>query len=482
MSGDVTDDSAIIWSRTDRPCRMLVEWSTDPACKDARARRPVPALPSTDFTARVDLRELPSGQDIFYRVTFIDLSDARNTSEPVIGHLKTGPGASRRNVTFVWGGDVNGQGWGINPDWGGLRMFETMRKVRPDFFIHSGDTIYADGPILPEVRLPDGTVWKNRVIPGIEKVAETLEEFRARYRYNTMDEHLRRFHGETAAFMQWDDHEVRNNWWPGQKIPESDTRYKERSVDLLAAYGTQAFFENSPIRIHPLENTRIYRSARYGPDIELFILDERSYRGPNSSNLQTAPSAATHFLGPEQMAWLKQGLRASKSTWKLIASDMPVSLCIADPTATEGWANNDGGGPKGRELELAEILRFIKSNKITNVIWLTADVHYAAAHYYEPSRGALADFTPFWEFVAGPLHAGTFGPGRLDPTFGPTVKFNSVPNDLVQGPPPSAGLQFFGLGRLDAATRVLTIELRDLSGARLYSVDLEPSPMEPLLG
>ena len=73
-----------------------------------------------------------------------------------------------------------GQGWGINTEWGGLRMYETIRGARPDFFIHTGDTIYADGPVQPEVRLANGTVWKNIVTPAKAKVAETLDEYRGR--------------------------------------------------------------------------------------------------------------------------------------------------------------------------------------------------------------------------------------------------------------------------------------------------------------
>jgi alkaline phosphatase D len=78
----------------------------------------------------------------------------------VVGRFRTAP-ADRRDVSFVWGGDVAGQGWGINPDDGGMFTFATMRKHRPDFLLHSGDTVYADGPIKGEVTLPDGKVWKN---------------------------------------------------------------------------------------------------------------------------------------------------------------------------------------------------------------------------------------------------------------------------------------------------------------------------------
>ena len=64
------------------------------------------------------------------------------------GRFRTAP-ADRRDVSFVWGGDVAGQGWGINPDDGGMITFATMRKHRPDFLLHSGDTIYADGVFSP---------------------------------------------------------------------------------------------------------------------------------------------------------------------------------------------------------------------------------------------------------------------------------------------------------------------------------------------
>ena len=56
-------------------------------------------------------------------------------------------------------------------------------------------------------------------------------------------------------------------------------------------------------------------------------------------------------------------------------------------------------------------------------MWLTADVHYTAAHYYDPNKAVFQDFEPFWEFVSGPLHAGSFGPNKLDNTFGPQLVY-----------------------------------------------------------
>jgi alkaline phosphatase D len=89
--------------------------------------------------------------------------------------------------------------------------FSAMKKLRPDFFLHSGDTIYADGLIPSEVKLTDGKIWKNVTIPEKAKVAETLDEFRAAHKYNFLDENVRAFNAEVPIFVQWDDHEVTNN-------------------------------------------------------------------------------------------------------------------------------------------------------------------------------------------------------------------------------------------------------------------------------
>ncbi len=70
-------------------------------------------------------------------------------AKPLAGQFRTPP-SRRRDVRFVWSGDTAGQGWGINLGFGGMKIYEAMRQVRPDFFIHSGDTIYADGPMVEQ--------------------------------------------------------------------------------------------------------------------------------------------------------------------------------------------------------------------------------------------------------------------------------------------------------------------------------------------
>ena len=108
-------------------------------------------------------------------------------------------------------------------------------------------------------------------------------------------------------------------------------------------------------------------------------------------------------------------------------------------------------------------------------MWLTADVHYTAAHYYDPNKAQFQDFEPFWEFVSGPLNAGTFGPNELDNTFGPQLRY-SRRRSAAQGPEPGAelGLQFFGHVAIDGATEAMTVTLKDWNDQALWSIKLEP--------
>ncbi|MEM7234794.1 MAG: alkaline phosphatase D family protein, partial [Planctomycetota bacterium] len=402
--GDVHEHGAVIWSRSSRPSRLVVEYSFDQAFRRSKTVEGPVALAGSDFTARTDLSGLPSGHEVFVRARFVDLRNGSRVSDPTEGRFSTAPN-TKKNVRFLFSGDTAGQGWGINPDIGGMRIYESMRRTNPDFFVHCGDTIYADGPIPKSQTTEAGKEWRNIVTPEVSKVAETLDEFRGRYRYNLLDKNIRRFSAEVPQIWQWDDHEVVNNWSSGKDL-SSDKRYREKNVSRLIEHGTRAFLDYSPMRF-PLSRAleRIYRKVSYGPDLDLFVVDKRSYRGPNSFNRQPKASKETRFFGRDQLEWLKSGLAASPKTWKVIASDMPLGLRVGDGRDREGrprWENAaNGDGPAlGRELEIAELLGFIKKRNIQNIVWVTADVHYTAAHFYDPQKAQFRDFLPFWEFVS----------------------------------------------------------------------------------
>ncbi|MFE1349712.1 alkaline phosphatase D family protein [Streptomyces sp. NPDC058757] len=476
QTGDVTAHTGLVWVRSDRPARMIVETSATESFRRVHRHHGPLLGTGTDFTGTTFLRGLPSGEQIHYRVLLTDPDDPRRTSEPVLGTFRTAPDRRRDGVRFLWSGDIAGQGWGINPDIGGFRAFEAMRRLNPDFFLCSGDTVYADGPLQSSVTLPDGRTWRNVVTPEKAKVAETLDEYRGNFRYNLLDHNVRTFNAQVPTVVQWDDHEVRNNWYPGQIL--DDARYTEKDVDVLAARASRAFSEYFPVSTLQAgagsgsgAGGRMHRVVRYGPLLDVFVLDMRSYRNANSPGRQADDT--TGILGAEQLGWLKRELSRSRAVWKVLAADMPIGLVVPDgATAFEAIAQGDPGAPLGRELQIAELLRFVKHRRITGTVWLTADVHYTSAQHYAPERAAFQDFAPFWEFVSGPLAAGGFPANKLDGTFGPERVFVRAPERANVSPMESP--QYFGEVDIDGGSGELTVRLRGDDDSVLFTKTLRP--------
>jgi len=472
QAGDVQAGRALVWARSSEPALMQVEWAT--TSDFAQARRVVgPRVgPASDHAGTVALTGLPPGQTIHYRIRFT--REAERGDSPWVNARFRTPGGEQ--VRFAWSGDTCGQGFGINPSWGGLQCYAGLRAVEPDFFLHSGDMIYADGPIPAAFTLADGKVWKNLSNPRVARVAQELDDFRARFAYNLQDVHVRALAAEVPILAQWDDHETHNNWWPGQQV--DDNRYTQRDASRLAAYGRQAMFEWTPIgggiAAGQSSVAGLQRVISYGPLLDVVLVDLRSFRTPNDDN--RGPSRA--MMGDAQAHWLVETLARSRAKWKIVACDQPLGLVIADgPNGErhEGYANGEGP-PLGRELELSAVLSGIAARGVKNVVWLTADVHYAAAHHYDPSRATLGQqmppFRAFWEFVAGPLHAISGVPKPLDPTFGPELRFQWAPPAGSNGAAPWDGLQNFGSVELDGPRDGLTVRIHDLQGHEKYKLEL----------
>lgn len=479
QSGDVSASRAVVWSRSDRASRMVVEWATSPKFSAADVRRVMGPMTSADgsLVAKVALDGLPANTRIYYRVRF----EAERPSEWIAGALTT-PGDSQgtrsSDVVFAWSGDTNGQGWGIDPSRGGMPAFTALLERAPDFFVSCGDAIYADGPIPAEVALPGGATWRNIVTEAKSHVAETLDDFRGNHLYARLSREVRALSAQVPTFAIWDDHEVRNNWFPGEVLRESvlaasqaERARRERSIDVLAAHARRAMLEHTPTMIDP--SGPMYRSVRWGPLLEVFFLDGRSHRTPN----HPAP-AAEAFLGAAQLAWLEGALARSTATWKVIASNMPIGLVVSEPApgasdveAFDGFANGSGA-PRGRENELVVLLSALRRRGVRNVVWLTADVHYAAAHRYDPARAVFKEMDAFWEFVAGPMHATSFPRKRFDDTFGPELVYASAGGDTFGSP--ATGEQFFGVVRIDGVTQSMTVTLVDARGRDLHVTVLRP--------
>ncbi|MBM6405854.1 alkaline phosphatase D family protein [Phycicoccus sp. CSK15P-2] len=464
QTGDVDTRSAVLWARSSGVGRM-----------HARIGRQVvrgPWVgPDTDLTGKLVLPGLRPGVEYAADIWFED--ERGREGERATAHFRTGS-SGRAATSFVWTGDTAGQGWGINPDLGGMTAYRTMLETRPDFFVHAGDTVYSDGPISETVTEPDGQVWRNVVTPEVSVVAQDLDQFRGRHRYNRMDENVRAFSADVPVLAQWDDHETCNNWYPGEIL--DDERYTERRVDVLAARARRAWQEYMPITPGHVSGRgrsgfaegRIYRKVSRGAHLDVFCLDMRTSKDPNTPGLEPD---LRHILGPEQTEWLIREVTRSRATWKVISADLPLGIVVPDGAAQESLSNADPGKPLGKELEIARVLAAFKRHRVRNVVWVTADVHYCAAHHYSPERAAFTDFDPFWEFVAGPINAGTFGPNAMDATFGPEVVFSKAADYPNQSP--RGGNQFFGHVAIDASG-LFTASLRNTAGEVLFSRDLEP--------
>jgi alkaline phosphatase D len=478
-SGEVTTSSAVIWSRAVTPSRLMVR-----LLSNGRQRRLVRG-PWTDeradLTARVHLTGLAPGRPYDAEVWF-ESPDGERSAPQHLAFTTAPVHAAAQSV--VWSADTCGQGWGIDRARGGLTTYRTMLGLRPDLFVHVGDTIYADEPMAETVLLPDGTTWTNELTEDVMVVSETLEQLRGRHRYPLRDDNVRAFHASVPTVSMWDDHETCNNWWPGETI--DDERYGERRADVLALRGRRAWQEYQPVPVRRLVpaggdgfvGRRLYRRVPRGQHLDLFCLDMRSWRGPNPD---TNPAVAADrpqagLLGPDQEEWMVRSLRSSTATWKAICADMPLSAPTNRVTDLDGYANKDGDRPVGREPELARILSAIKRHGVRNVVWLTGDVHYTAAYRYTPEKATFTDFDPFWEFISGPVASSPFWlkDDELDQTFGPEVVFSRGESEVGRldvAPQPTN--QYFG--QLDlAASGLLTVRLYDGAGSVLWERTLEP--------
>ena len=217
-------------------------------------------------------------------------------------------------------------------------IMDAVSEQRPDFFLYLGDTIYADR---------GGS-------------AQRLEEFWAKYRGNRDDAATQRCFLETSCYVVWDDHEVADNYEPDHP---------------LAPIGRRAFLDYWPIRLNAEEPERIYRSFRWGRAFELLLLDTRQYRDRKRGTI----------LGAAQKRWLFDQLASSSSLFKFVATSVPMS---------GGGSDRWDGFPKER----AELIKFVATKKISGVVFLSADLHYAAVSRIPRGNGLK-------EIAAGPLAA-----------------------------------------------------------------------------
>ena len=441
--GDVTADSAVVWTRGDREGTLKVHLSGGKHHGAARLETHA----GDDYTGQVVLTGLRPDTTYRYRIG----------SER--GSFHTAPAVDDAEpVRLAFGGDVAGQNVCRDAQ-EGFPIFDTIRAERPDVFVGLGDMIYADNACNAL------GLYGNVQVPGPGPAAD-LVTFWAHWRYNRADEASQRLLASTSYVGVWDDHEVVNDFGP-----LSDTRSAPPytpGVHLLPI-GLDAFLDYTPIAVAPNTPKRLYRSLRWGKHLELFVLDNRQYRDANIAS--DSPDRPKTMLGREQLTWLKESLAASDATWKVIVSSVPMSIPTGFPAAggRDGWANFDQ--TTGFEQELLDILRFMEGRGILNTLWITTDVHFAEAFAYRPFP-ANAAFVVH-ELASGPLNAGIFPNAAFDTTLNPTVLFGPRPPATVATWEQAKDGFNFGTVEVDRRGR-LTAGFVNTAGERLYSLPLTP--------
>jgi alkaline phosphatase D len=367
-SGDVTSTRAVLWTRVDTATNIKVEGWTNAALSGPKAfQGKFKTSAARDYTVKIDQGGLTPNTKYWYRFK-------KDEDLAPVGTFKTAPAASSStDVKFTWTGDSDGNRVnGVNP----FNNWETLTAAKnenADFFIYLGDTIYSDSSFRPG------------------GPSTTLADYRSDYRQQRTYQSLTDLQASTSTYPLIDDHEVQNDF-AGQTVDPA--RY---------AAGRQAFLENMPIRETGFPHDPscagdpLYRTVKWGSEVELFITDQRSCRSADVAAIcggdlgpTFPPAVRTSFpfslfltpapppgclaaindpnrtmLGPVQKQRLKNDLLSSTATHKIIVSELAWQQWWALPY--DRW--------EGYGAERSEILNFIRNNGIDNVEMLTTDNH-----------------------------------------------------------------------------------------------------------
>jgi alkaline phosphatase D len=292
------------------------------------------------------------------------------------------------------------------------------------------------------------------------------EIYLAHWRYNRADPHFQAFTSAAPMYVQWDDHEVINDF--GAAWPTWTAAVTREGFPNLVRAGREALFDFHPLRRDPEEPGRIYRSFRWGREVELFLLDARSYRSLN--DLSDRPDNRKTLLGEAQLAWLKAGLARSDAIWKIVSTDVPVSIptgSSAELYGRDAFADGtaaDYSSRTGFERELRELLRHLDANDVRNVVFVATDVHFATNLRYEVDVDGDGEDLLFHELVSGPLSAFRLAPLAPDPTFEPTILY--AEGELFN-------FSFVRVERGEDGISRLTADVRDTEGRPRFGSRLD---------
>jgi phosphodiesterase/alkaline phosphatase D-like protein len=451
-AGDVTSTSAILWTRA--PKAGLVGLALTPRGGTAARVFEGRATRANDLTVQRVVRTLKP------RTTYTYVFTQGKTTSP-IGTFTTAPAATAdAPVRFAISGDADATpGADGKPAFNRYEVYGRMAYERNDFNINLGDTIYSDSEV------------------GGAPVARTVSEKWSKYKLGLALPALRRLRASAGLYSHWDDHEFINDF----SVPEHGGE--------INAAGAKAFLDYSPVAV---AGPGLYRSARWGKHLELFFLDERSFRSAKADDVcvgdlaPTAPQAvrdafstlapglknpvppaclaaindsARTMLGPRQYAAFTNAIKASKATWKVIVNEVPIQQFYALPY--DRW--------EGYAAEREQLLRFLQAN-VKNVVFLTTDTHANFVNEVRYSTlGGPPESSGIWEVVTGPVATNTFA-REIDGFLGTPGAGTAIGALFFKPPPPNgmgmrcAALDTYSYSQVTVTASKLTVAMKDAKG------------------
>jgi alkaline phosphatase D len=362
--------------------RLRLEVARDRDFRRTVVRRDVVARAARDGTVRVRVegrRLLAPGEEYFYRFE-------TGGSHSEIGRFRTLlPPDSREPVRIAF---FSCQDWQA-----GYFGAHTAIAAEPDI-----DVVICLGDYIYERNFYTGprqdTLGANR-----DGEVQTLDEYRAKYRFYKSDADLRAMHAAHPFVGVWDDHEVEDNY--ARDKPGTETQQVRVPFLQRRANGYRAWDEFMPFD-YVGRGTRIYRSFRVGRNAEVFLLDQRQYRDdqPCNDSLTTpCPEAETQprkYLGDAQKAWFKRSLQGSGARWKVVANQLMVMSLDAPNGVALNKDSWDGYG-----VERREVMDHVRAKRIRDLAFVTGDIHLFGAGEVGPNgRGPESLAT---EFVGGSI-------------------------------------------------------------------------------
>lgn len=372
-SGDPLSDRVIIWTRITLDSLnqndVDVNWrvATDPLLQDTVVTGTFTTGPNRDYTVKVDVTGLEAGSTYYYGFTY------ENTAS-LTGKTKTTPVESIDHLKFGVVSCSNYQAGYFN-GYGGLAA-----RTDLDAVIHLGDYIYEYANFVYGA----SDIWEDRVIAPDQEIV-SLDDYRLRYSTYRLDSNLARMHQQHPVLAIWDDHETANDSY--QDGASNHNPATEGEWEVRKAAAKKAYFEWLPVREQ--ENDQVYRSLQYGDLVDLILLDTRLEGREQQINDVTDPALYAPdrtILGEAQKAWLKTKLSDSEARWKVVAQqvifsefnvgwgallDTSTSFQALESIFLDIW--------DGYPAERAELINYIDTNDIDNVVVLTGDFHSSFA-------------------------------------------------------------------------------------------------------